>query len=83
MTDLSIRIHMFMTDALSTLRDAMHREEGQDMIEYALFGGLLAVAIITLAGLIVAGTIPNPVQALTDGLGGCIDFKASTPCTPY
>jgi len=75
-TNLSIRVHAFISGLL-------HREEGQDMIEYALFGGLLATAIITIAGLIVAGTIPNPVQGLLDGLEGCIDFDQGTACDPF
>lgn len=60
----------------------LRSERGQDMIEYALFGGLLATIIILVATLIVAGTIANPVSTMLDGLSGCIDFQ-SGGCSPF
>ena len=78
MTDLSIRIHSFIMSAVSSLR----REEGQDLIEYALFGGGLAILIIGAVALLnVTGS--NPVEGALDGLKGCIDFTTSTSCKPY
>ncbi len=44
-------------------------ERGQDLIEYALLGGLIAAAILAAATLV----------ALTTGIGNCIDF-APSPC---
>jgi Flp pilus assembly pilin Flp len=78
MSDLAIRIHVWMTSALVSLRE----ERGQDLIEYALFGGLLATLIITVAGLIIAGTIDNPLESLLDGVSGCVDF-VSGGCDPF
>jgi len=73
---------MLVTSAISSIFSDLKNESGQDMIEYALFGGLLATIIIAVAALITAGTIPNPAETLLSGLGGCIDFTAGG-CTPF
>ena len=67
-TNLSIRIHAF----LSGLR---HGERGQDLIEYALLGGLIATGIIAVLTLF-NGAVENLVQ----GVGNCIDFENGTAC---
>jgi Flp pilus assembly pilin Flp len=79
MTNLSIAIYSYVTTTLLRLRE----ERGQDMIEYALFGGLLATIIMLVAALIILGTIPNPVATLLSGLSGCVDFNSATPCDPF
>lgn len=53
------------------------REDGQDLIEYAMLGGLIALAI--LGAVVLFGS------ALTDmatGIGECIDFDSGTTCAP-
>jgi len=56
-------------------------ERGQDLIEYALLGGLLATLIIAVAGILtVAGA--NPLETMMDGIEGCIDFQAGG-CDPF
>ena len=60
----------------------LRSERGQDMLEYALFGGLLATAIIAVATLIVTGALPNPVSSLLNGIEGCVDFVAGG-CDPF
>ncbi len=58
-------------------RPHLSRENGQDLIEYAMLGGLIALAI--LGAFILFGS------ALTDmatGIGNCIDFTSSTVCDP-
>ena len=58
-------------------RPHLSRESGQDLIEYAMLGGLIALAI--LGAFILFGS------ALTDmatGIGNCIDFTSSTVCDP-
>ena len=58
-------------------RPHLSRESGQDLIEYAMLGGLIALAI--LGAFILFG------DALTDmatGIGNCIDFTSSTVCDP-
>jgi Flp pilus assembly pilin Flp len=52
-------------------------ERGQDLIEYALLGGLLAAALLaaaTLTGLTTA------IGGMAAGIGRCIDFDSTTAC---
>ena len=57
-------------------------ERGQDLIEYALLGGLIAFAIIAVATL---GTLTGAIGDMATGIGNCIDFDASatSPCDPF
>ena len=71
MSELAIRIHVWMSTTLASLKE----ERGQDLIEYALFGGLLATLIIGRSGFLVVPA-NNPIQALFNGIEGCIDFTA-------
>lgn len=54
-------------------------ERGQDLIEYGLLAGLIALAIIGVSIALFSGSIEN----MATGLGQCIDFKSSTPCAPF
>ena len=74
MTNLSIRIHAFIVGLVNDFRE---REEGQDLIEYAMLGGLIALGILAV-GLLFTGAIQNMVK----GIGNCIDFNNGTTCTP-
>ena len=58
---------------VSHLRD----ERGQDLLEYALLGGVIAVAIL-LAGIILSPAL----QAMAGGIRDCIDFTDTTLCDP-
>jgi Flp pilus assembly pilin Flp len=52
-------------------------ERGQDVIEYAMLSGLLALGILAVVGLLTG--------ALTDmigGIGNCIDFDSLSVCDP-
>ena len=67
-----------MITAVSGLRARMSEERGQDLLEYALLGGLIAVAIIG------AGVFFQPALAsMATGIGRCIDFDATTICGPF
>ena len=67
--------------AISWLATRVRSERGQDLIEYALFGGLLATLIIAVAAILtVAGA--NPLETMFNGIEGCIDFQAGG-CTPF
>jgi Flp pilus assembly pilin Flp len=70
-TNLSIRVYGFLTGL-------GRREEGQDLIEYALIGGLVAVAVIAAFALLGGST--GPVAAMIDNIGDCIDFESGTAC---
>lgn len=65
MTNLSIKVYGFLTGLL-------RREEGQDLIEYALIGGLIAIAII--GAFVAFGGTDGFVQDMVDNIGACIDF---------
>jgi len=54
-------------------------ERGQDLIEYALLGGLIALAIMAAVGLVLTGAL----QGMFNGIGECIDFDAATNCDPF
>ena len=59
-------------------RPHLSRESGQDLIEYAMLGGLIALAIIG-AGIFFQDAIGD----MADGIGSCIDFTDSTECAPF
>ena len=63
---------------VSHLRD----ERGQDLLEYALLGGLIAAAIIAVAGLAL---MTNAISDMANGIGDCIDFDNSvgSECGPF
>ena len=66
-----------MITAVSGLRARMSEERGQDLLEYALLGGLIAAAITLAATFtIMTGALGN----MADGIAACIDFVPSTPC---
>jgi Flp pilus assembly pilin Flp len=52
------------------------REAGQDLVEYALFGGVLAAVLITLG---VSGMTGGLVSFFSE-VGQCIDFNSNTNC---
>ena len=58
-------------------RPHLSRESGQDLIEYALLGGVIALAII------VAFIVFGPaLTEMANGIGNCIDFTSSTTFAP-
>ena len=59
----------------------LHRDErGQDLIEYALLGGLIAIALMAAALLLT-----QPIADMATGIGRCIDFSnaAGSTCAPF
>ena len=52
---------------------------GQDLIEYALLGGLVALAITGVAVL----AFQDAIQGMFSGIGACIDFNSGTSCNPF
>ena len=76
MTYINTALVRMMT-AVSGLRARMSEERGQDLLEYALLGGLIAVALLAF------GVIFTPFLAtMASGIGACIDFTGDTPCNP-
>ena len=61
----------------------LHRDErGQDLIEYALLGGLIALTLMA-GGVLLALT--GALQDMAAGIGNCIDFDSSagSVCAPF
>jgi len=54
-------------------------ERGQDLIEYAMLGGLIAFAILIVGTLVLTGALTS----LFTGIGNCIDFNGGTICDPF
>ena len=52
-------------------------ERGQDTLEWVLLGGLVALGIVGI-GLTLTGVLTTMVA----NMGACLDFQASTACTP-
>ena len=78
MTDLSIRLCMFVTGALASVGDRIHSDErGQDLLEWVLLGGLVALAIVGIG--VLFGT---KLTAMANNIGNCLDFDNTTPCSP-
>ena len=53
-------------------------ERGQDLIEYAMLSGLVAIAIA--AGVFV---FSGAISSMATGISHCIDFNSTTPCSPF
>ena len=53
-------------------------ERGQDLIEYSLLSGLIAIAIIA-----AVVTLSGSIAAMATGIGNCIDFDSLTTCAPF
>jgi len=60
------------------LKAKLGSESGQDLLEYALLGGLIAMAIIAVAAL---GVLSGAIEAMATGIGECIDFD-NVACSP-
>lgn len=67
----------FIVYALSSLLVRIRSERGQDLLEYALLGGLIAAAIVALLGL---GIMSGAVSSMVTNIADCIDFESGTTC---
>ena len=66
-----------MMTAVSGLRARFSEERGQDLLEYALLGGLIAAAITAAA---VIAFMTGALEGMAEGIGDCIDFDNTTGC---
>ena len=65
-----------LNTAIAWIQSRISGERGQDLIEYALLSGVIAVAFTGLA----VGLYTGAVQDMADGISRCVDFNASTLC---
>ena len=66
--------------AAQDLKVRLSEERGQDLLEYALLGGLIAAAI-TAAAVVVVMT--GAVSGMATGISECVDFNSATTCGPF
>jgi len=75
MSDIALRMYVWMESALASLRND---ERGQDLLEYALLGGLIAGAIVLVTIAFFSGFLTSMFQ----NIGYCVDFTDTTTCDP-
>ena len=68
-----------LTVFITWIRSHIASERGQDLIEYALLSGVIAVAFVSIG----VGLYTGAVQSMANGIGDCVDFSTSTPCKPF
>lgn len=66
--------------AITWIFSHVRRENGQDLIEYAMLSGLIAA---TLVGLAVLAAYSGALTSMATGIGNCIDFNSGTACNPF
>ncbi len=54
-------------------------ERGQDLVEYAIFTGLIALTLMAVGVLFLQGAMTS----MATGIGNCIDFVSTTSCAPF
>ena len=54
-------------------------ERGQDLVEYAIFTGIIALTLMAVGALFLSGAL----AAMATGIGNCIDFNSATICAPF
>jgi Flp pilus assembly pilin Flp len=64
--------------AAGSLKARLSEERGQDLIEYAMLGGLIALAIA--ASVLF---LQDAIADMADGISACVDFNSSTACAPF
>ena len=77
MTSLFVTARCYVETAVESLRARLSEERGQDLLEYALLGGMVAVGI--LAAMII---FTPALNTMATGIKNCIDFTAGTVCDP-
>jgi Flp pilus assembly pilin Flp len=63
-----------------TLKTRPSDERGQDLIEYAMLGGLIALTLMAVA---VLTAMTGALDKMATGIGNCIDFQKGTECLPF
>ncbi len=77
LTDLSIRMVVFVQTGIHQLHQRFQDERGQDTLEWVLMSGLIAAAIVGIL-LLFSGAL----QTMVKNVSKCLDFDSSTTCSP-
>ena len=62
---------------ITYIRNRLSVESGQDVLEYALLGGLIAAAIVAA---LVSGVLTTAIDSMAGGIADCIDFDSTSVC---
>ncbi len=65
--------------ATGYLRSRVKSELGQDLIEYAMLGGLIAAGVAVLAAILVGTTGTNAFTTMGNAIAECINFDSTCP----
>ena len=63
------------------LAGRMRGERGQDLIEYSLLGGFIALGLMAAMAFAVA-ILTGALESMLTGIGNCVDSNASS-CRPF
>ena len=77
MTSINMALTRVML-AVSGLKARLAEDRGQDLLEYALLGGLLAAALVGIAVL-----LNTALDDMVAGIADCIDFDGVADCGPF
>jgi Flp pilus assembly pilin Flp len=67
--------------AVIWLRGQIRGERGQDLIEYSLLGGFIALSLV-LAISVSLPVLTGSLNSMFEGIGNCIDWESSS-CSPF
>jgi len=70
------RIAVWALSTRARISNWLREERGQDIMEYALLGGFIAVAFVVAA---LATPLGTAMKTMTDAVGECVDFDAVCP----
>lgn len=65
--------------AVANLKARLSEQRGQDLLEYALLGGFIAIGFGVAAALVFTTGFFN---AMVEIIGNCLDFDNTTNCGP-
>lgn len=77
-SNIVLNVYAWAASLRTSMAESLKHEEGQDLIEYAMLGGLIAAAIVAVGILLFTGAL----NSLFTGIGNCVDFNSGTACTP-
>lgn len=69
-----------VNNAILSFLSMLRSERGQDLLEYAMLGGLVAAAIVIVFGILVGTGGSGIIDNMAQGIADCIDFDAATTC---
>jgi Flp pilus assembly pilin Flp len=73
---MALYLQATVVSYVSTLLEKLHSDQrGQDTLEWTMITGLMAVAL-----LVIAGIFTPALTAFANGVKNCVDFSSATTC---